>query len=99
MCHNKQRIYFKNIYKTDLCDCLKRNTKETHLNSSCAYKQGGWLISRIIYSLASGWAYIQGGFKVGFYGNQVIAFFVNCTIIIYISCQKYENFEIQLIGL
>ena len=26
--HNKQRIYFKNIYKTDLCDCLKETQKE-----------------------------------------------------------------------
>ena len=27
VCHNKCRIYFKNIYKTDLCDCLKGNAK------------------------------------------------------------------------
>ena len=56
---------FKNIYKTDLCDCIKRNTKGTHLYSRRAYKQGGslnlgGLISGIIYSLANGWAYIRG---------------------------------------
>ena len=27
VCHNKQIICFKNIYKTDLSDCLKRNAK------------------------------------------------------------------------
>ena len=48
--HNKRIIYFKNIYKTDLCDCLKRNTKGTHLYSRWAYKRGG---------LISGWAYIR----------------------------------------
>ena len=30
VCHNKRRIYFKNVYKTDLRDCLKRNAKGTH---------------------------------------------------------------------
>ena len=65
MHHNKRRIDFKSIYKTDLCDCLKRNAKETHLYSSWAYKHGGGgggagLISGIIYSLANGWAYIRG---------------------------------------
>ena len=49
--YNKRRIYFKNIYKTDLCNCLKRNAKGTHLYSRWAYKQGGGLIS--------GWAYIR----------------------------------------
>ena len=39
--HHKQRIYFKNIYKTDLCDCLKRTAKGTHLYSKWAYKRGG----------------------------------------------------------
>ena len=74
-------MYFKNIYKTDLCDCLKRNPKGIHLYSRWAYKQRGGLylgglISGIIYSLANGWAYIRGGlktrgggFKVGFYGR------------------------------
>ena len=57
--HNKRRIYFKNIYETDLCDCLKRNAKGTHLYSRWAYKRGGGLypgalISGIIYSLANG---------------------------------------------
>ena len=55
--HNKLRIYFKNIYKTDLCDCIKRNAKGTHLYSSWAYKQGGGLISR--------WAYIRNNIFVG----------------------------------
>ena len=81
--HNKRRIYLKNIYKTDLSDCLKRNAKETHLYSRWAYKRGGG-------GLISGWAYIRnkifvcnwmglypgglktgwgtGGLKVGFYG-------------------------------
>ena len=62
--HNKRRIYFKNIYKTDFCDCLKRNAKGIHLYSRWAYKRGGLypggLISGIIYSLANGWAYIRG---------------------------------------
>ena len=40
--YNKRRIYLKNIYKTDLCDCLKRNAKGTHLYSRWAYKRGGW---------------------------------------------------------
>ena len=72
MRHNKWRIYFENIYETDLCDCLKRNAKGTHLYSSWACKRGGGLhpgglISGIIYSLANGWDYIRGGFKVGLY--------------------------------
>ena len=29
--HNKWRIYFKKIYKTDLHNCLKRNAKGTYL--------------------------------------------------------------------
>ena len=75
--YNKRRIYFKNIYKTDLCDCLKRNAKGTHLYSRWAYKPGGRLISGIKYSLVNGWAYIRGalkpggGLKVGFYGVLV----------------------------
>ena len=58
-------IYLKNIYKTDLCDCLKRIAKETHLYSRWLITGGnglypGGLISGIIYSLANGWAYIRG---------------------------------------
>ena len=41
--HNKRRIYFKNIYKTNLCDWLKRNAKGTHFYSIWAYKRGGGL--------------------------------------------------------
>ena len=67
--YNKWRIYFKNIYKTDLCDCLKRNAKGTHLYSRWAYKQGDLYMSGLIigikYLLANGWAYIQGGCKTG----------------------------------
>ena len=67
--YNKRRIYFKNIYKTDFCDSIKRNAKGTHLYSRWAYKQGGLypggLISGIIYSLANGWAYIRGVLKTG----------------------------------
>ena len=48
--HNKRKIYFRNIYKTDLCDCLKRNAKGAHLYSRWAYKRGGG-------ALISGWAY------------------------------------------
>ena len=66
--YNIWRIYLKKIYKTDLCDCLKRNKNGTHLYSGWAYKQGGGgliypggLISGIKYSLANGWAYIWGG--------------------------------------
>ena len=78
--YNKRRIYFKNIYKTDLCDCLKKNRKRnTLIQYSWAYKRAGFkypggLISGIKYSLANGWAYIRGGLKpggglkVGFYG-------------------------------
>ena len=77
--HNKRRIYFKNIYKTDLCDCLKRSAKGTHLYSSWAYKLGGeegraYIPVGLIYSLANGSAYIRGGglkpgsLKVRFYG-------------------------------
>ena len=73
--HYKRRIYFRNIKRTDSCDCLQRNAKGTHLYSRWAYKRGG---------LSSGWAYIRnniysrwqmdglisgGGFKVGFYGT------------------------------
>ena len=70
MRHNKRIIYFKNIYKTDLCDCLKRNAKGTHLYSRWAYKREwglypGGLISGIIYLLTNGWAYIRGGHKTG----------------------------------
>ena len=59
--HNERRIYFKNINKTDLCDCLKRNAKGTHLYRRWAYKRGGGgglypggLMSGIISSLANG---------------------------------------------
>ena len=65
MPNNKWIIDFKNIYKTDLCDCLKRNAKGTQLCSRSAYKRGG-LIFGIMYSLANGWAYIRGGLKVDF---------------------------------
>ena len=41
MCHNKQIIYFKNIYKTNFYDRLKRNENRTHLYSRWAYKWGG----------------------------------------------------------
>ena len=71
MHHNKQRIYFKNIYETDFCDCIKRNAKGTHLYSRWAYKQGGLypagLISGIICihwqmnGLISGGGLIRGG--------------------------------------
>ena len=37
VCHNKRIIYFKNTYKNDLCDYLKRNPKGIHLYSSWAY--------------------------------------------------------------
>ena len=47
--HNKRIIYFKNIYRTDLCVCLKRNSR-------WAYKRGG---------LTSGWAYIRNNIFVG----------------------------------
>ena len=57
MRHNLRRIYFKNIYETDLCDCLKRNTKGTHLYSRWAYKRGGGLIP--------GWTYIRNYIFVG----------------------------------
>ena len=50
--HNERRIYFKNVHKTDLYDCLRRNARGTHLYS----KQGG---------LISGWAYIQNNIFVG----------------------------------
>ena len=63
--YNKWRIYFKNIYKTDLCERLKRNTKGTHLYSRWVYKWGGGggegLISRIIYLLANGCHLYLGG--------------------------------------
>ena len=58
-----------------------KETQKEHTYTVAAYKWGGGgrglypggLISRIIYSLANGWAYIReglkpGGFKVGFYG-------------------------------
>ena len=48
--HNKQRMYLKNIYKTDLCDCLKQTQKEH------TYTVAG-LISR--------WAYIRNIIVVG----------------------------------
>ena len=76
--HNKRIIYFKNIYKTDLCNCLKRNAKGTHLyrliNGGLI---SGWAYIRNNTFVANGWAYIGGGggglisgegFKVGFYG-------------------------------
>ena len=79
--YNKWRIYFKNIYKTDLCNCLKRNAKGTHLYSRWAYKWGnlylGGLISRIIYSLANEWAYIQeggGGLKTGVVKSRILRY-------------------------
>ena len=39
--HNKRKTCFKNIYKTDLCDCLKRNAKGTQLFSRWACRRGG----------------------------------------------------------
>ena len=53
--YSKRRIYFKNIYKTDLCDCLTRNVKGTHVYSR--WDGGGGLIS--------GWAYIRSKIFVG----------------------------------
>ena len=56
--YNKQRMYLKNIYKTDLCDCLKQTQKEhtytvAGLINRGAYIQGGLypggLISRGAY--------------------------------------------------
>ena len=64
--YNKRRTYFKNTYKTDFCECLKRNEKGTHLYSRCAYKRGGGNIRVDLYpennvrrqmdGLISGWA-------------------------------------------
>ena len=54
--YNKWRIYFKNFYKTDLCERLKRNTKGTHLYSRWVYKWGGG---------GGGGAYIQNNIFVG----------------------------------
>ena len=70
---NKRRIYFKNVYKTDLCDCLtglKRNAKGTLLYSRWAYKRGGGLypgglISGIKYLLANEYGLYPGGLKTG----------------------------------
>ena len=53
MRHNKRRIYFKNIYKTDLCDCLKINAKGTHLYSRWAYKRGGLYPGGLISGIVS----------------------------------------------
>ena len=39
--HNKQRVYFKNIYKTDFYDCININAKGTHLYSR--WKQGAYI--------------------------------------------------------
>ena len=65
--HNKRRIYFKNIHKTDFrlkTLMFKKKRKGTHLYNRWAYKWGalypGGLISGIIDSLANGWAYIRG---------------------------------------
>ena len=41
--HIKRRICFENTYKTDLCSCLKRNAKGTHLYSRWAFKQGVYI--------------------------------------------------------
>ena len=69
MRHNKRKIYFRNIYKSDLYDCLKRNAKGTHLYTVDGLINGGG------GALISGWAYgfypgslKLGDFKVGFYG-------------------------------
>ena len=60
--HNKRRSYFKNIHKTDLCDCLRRNAKGTHLYSRWACKE-----ERGLYpgGLISGWAYIPNNIFIG----------------------------------
>ena len=67
--HNKRKIYFTNTYKTDLCDCLKKNAKGT-VDELVNGREGGGsypggLISEIIYSFANEWAYIRGGLKPG----------------------------------
>ena len=48
---------------TYICNCIKRNTKEHTYTVDGLVNRG--LISRIIYSLANGWAYIQGGLEPG----------------------------------
>ena len=86
MRYNKRRTYFKNIYKTDLCNCLKRNAKEHTYTVDGLINGGGlypgWLISAINYSLANGWVYTRSypgglktrgeGLKSGIYGMQEI---------------------------
>ena len=64
--YNKQRMYLKNIYKTDLCDCLKQTQKEhtytvAGLINRGAYIQGGLYPGGLI----SRGAYIQGGLYPG----------------------------------
>ena len=69
--YNKRRTYFKNIYKTDLCNCLKRNAKKHTYTVDGLINGGGGLypgglISAINYSLANGWVYTRsypGGLK------------------------------------
>ena len=55
--HNKQRIYFKYIYKTDLCDCLKETQKEHTYTVDGLINGGGVVISE--------WAYIRNNIFVG----------------------------------
>ena len=52
--YNKRRFYFKNIYKTDLCDCLKRNANRTHLHSRWASIRGGLKSGILWYVLRFG---------------------------------------------
>ena len=89
MHHNKRRIYFKNIYKTDFrlktLMFKKKRKRSSHLYSTWAYKRGGGLylgdlIFGIIYSLANGWAYIWGGLKPGRFKSGILRYITNNKI-------------------
>ena len=55
--HNKRRIYFKNIYKINLSDCLKETQKEHTYTVDGLINGGRGLVSR--------WAFIRNNIFVG----------------------------------
>ena len=75
MHYNKRIIYFKNIYKTDLCECLKETQKEHTYTVDGLINGGGLypggLISGIKWMGLYPGRLKTGVLKVEFYGNPL----------------------------
>ena len=93
MRYNKRIIYFKSVYKTDLCDCLTKETQKERtytvdglINGGGGYIRVG-LYPEIKYSLANGWGlkseilrYIKSHLSVEL-GSKKLYKFESCLLI------------------